>query len=77
MRNLLDFLGYCLIINNEVFSSVPGDQTSRAMPNREGTQRDAGQNLSFLQFYKPMLYQVLPGHRIYSRFCNQGLNGNW
>lgn len=24
-----------------------------------------------------MLCQVLRGHRIYSRSCNQGLNGNW
>lgn len=54
--------GYCLIINNEVFSSVPGDQTSRAMPNREGTQRDAEmleylfrQKLNFKVIVRPNL----------------------
>ncbi|XP_060085873.1 uncharacterized protein LOC132565251 [Ylistrum balloti] len=33
--------GVCVIINNEKFYKVPGDDNSKEMPNRVGTQKDA------------------------------------
>lgn len=45
MLHVMTFSGICIIINNEVFYKDPEDRGAREMPNREGTQVDAGESV--------------------------------